>query len=320
MKGYSVMSRTVPSFLVVGAGRAGTTGLVQGLRSHPQVFVTTPKEPHYFALHGTRPDFRGPGDEESINGVAITRERDYLALYPRSGLRQTAFGEGSVSTLYYHDRALPEVMRINPEMRVVVLLREPVARAYSSFQYLRAQGREPEEDFLVALERESQRRAENWHHLWHYSAMSMYAEALGAFREHLLPGHLGIWFHDDLERDYAATFTDVLRFLDLPPVPGVGQDVPRVNISGTPRHQRLQHGIWWATDRPALRRTARAVTSWQFREALRSRLLRRDGVPEHVVQALAPAFKDDLARLRDLLGTSVEMPAWLRSSNGLSAA
>ena len=48
-----------PTFLVVGAARSGTTGLVEGLRSHPRVFVTDPKEPHYFALHRLGAAFTG---------------------------------------------------------------------------------------------------------------------------------------------------------------------------------------------------------------------------------------------------------------------
>ena len=314
------MNITVPNFLIAGAGRAGTTGLVEGLRTHPDVFVTSPKEPHYFAMHGMRPDFRGPGDEDSINQTAITREKEYLALYPRDGSAHAALGEGSVSTLYYYERALPELLRVNPEMRVVVLLREPIARAYSSFQYLRAQGREREENFLVAVEREPQRRREHWHHLWHYTSMSMYADALTAFQQQLLPGHLGVWFYDDLDRDYVGTFHNVLRFLDLPVIPGVGEDVPRVNISGKPRHQRLQQGIWWATGRPALKRATCAVTSWGFREAVRSRLIRRAGVSQDAVRALAPIFEGDLARVRDLLAPEAEMPDWLQASNQARSA
>ena len=312
------MARTVPTFLVAGAGRSGTTGLVEGLRAHPQVFVTSPKEPHYFALHGDRPDFRGPGDADSINATAVTREADYLGLYPRDGAYR-ALGEGSVSTLYYYERALPELLRINPDMRVVVLLREPVARAYSSFLYLRAQGREPEEDFLVAVAQEEQRRADNWHHLWHYTRMSLYADALAAFRDHLAPDHLGVWFHDDLERDYAATYAEILRFLDLPVLPGLGEDVPRVNISGTPRYRRLQQSLWWAAERPALRHAVRGLTSWRLREAVRARLIRREGVPEHVTRVLTPVFEDDLARVRAVLGPSQRAPSWLVAPTGAGA-
>lgn len=303
-----------PTFLVAGAGRAGTTSLVEGLRRHPDAFVTTPKEPHYLAMHGLRPDYRGPGDEQSINLTAVTQERDYLRLFP-TGTDHVALGEGSVSTLYHHERALPELLRINPEMRVVILLREPVARAYSSFQYLSGQGREPEQDFLAALRDEPRRRAAHWHHLWHYSQMSLYADAVSAFQSGLPPGHLRIWFHDDLEADYAGTLAEVVRFLGLSPVPGLGEDPARVNASGRARHPRLQQGVWWATGQPALRWSARMLTSWRFREAVRLRLIERQDVPPRIVEAVAPMFADDLARLRDVLGSSVNLPTWLREAD-----
>lgn len=312
------MAPTVPTFVVAGAGRAGTTGLVEALRAHPQAFVTTPKEPHYLAMHGSRPDFRGPGDEESINRTAVTDERAYLDLFPDDPVR-TARGEGSVSTLYYHSRAVPELLRINPDVRVVLLLREPVARAYSSFQYLRAQGREPEEDFLVALDDEPRRRADNWHHLWHYAQMSLYADAVADLTAQLRPGHLGVWFHDDLEADFAGTLAEAVQFLGLPAVPGLGEDAARVNISGTPRFHRLQQGLWWASGRPVVRRSARALTSWRFREAVRSRLITRQEVPARVVDALAPVFADDLARLREVLGPAVEVPPWLQAPRAARA-
>lgn len=304
------MAQNVPSFVVAGAGRAGTTGLVEGLRAHPDVFVTTPKEPHYLALHGTRADFRGPGDRESINATAVTRERDYRALFPEDP-RPRHLGEGSVSTLYHHERALPELLRISPEARVVVLLREPVARAWSSFCYLRAQGREPEEDFLVALDDERRRRAGGWHHLWHYDAMSRYADALAALQDALPSGHLGVWFHDDLERDYAGTLAEVTRFLGLTPADAPTTEAPRVNISGTPRYPLVQRAVTGATRSPTLRKAVRGATSWRLREAVRERLLRRDPVPVAITDEVAPRFVDDLARLRQVLPPTVAVPGWL---------
>src|SRR5688572_19388263 len=126
--------RVGPTFLVAGAGRCGTTGLVEGLRTHPDVFVTHPKEPHYFALHGQTVDFKAPGDQATINQVAVTDRDAYLALYDGAG-NARARGDGSVSTLYYYQRAIPEILAVNPEMRIVIMLREPVDRAFSSYQY-----------------------------------------------------------------------------------------------------------------------------------------------------------------------------------------
>lgn len=302
----------VPTFVVAGAGRAGTTGLLEGLRRRPDVFVTTPKEPHYLALHGTRVEFTGPGDE-SFNSEVVTSERDYRALFASAGDRP-ARGEGSVSSLYHHERAVPELLRLNPEARVVVLLREPVGRAWSSHQYLRAQGREPEPDLLRAVADEGRRTAAGWHHLWHYTAMSRYADALETLTDLLPPGRLGVWFHDDLEQDYEATLDQVADFLGLPALPHPAVDVPRVNVSGSPRHPRLQRLLWRAQGHEAARQAGRLVTTWRFREAVRGRMLRHQDVPAGVRRELAPRFADDLARLDRLLPPSTRRPGWLTGS------
>jgi len=297
-----------PTFLLVGAGRSGTTALVEGLRSHPGVFVTEPKEPHYFALHGTRPAFTGPGDAHTINRVAVTDRKEYLALYPRHH-DFVALGDGSVSTLYYHERALPEVIAVNPEMRIIVLLREPVARAYSSHQYMRARGFEPHEDFLEAVAEEDKRRAENWHHMWHYTEMSKYADAVRALRQAIPGEQLGIWFYEDLERDFTGTLHEVLRFLGVPSVGEAGEQVPRVNISGAPRFGHLQKALWWATRHDRVRSAVKATTTYRFREGVRRLVLRRDGIPTGVREALSPVFAEDLSRLGALLPGAV--PMWL---------
>lgn len=301
--------RPGPTFAVVGAARAGTTALVEGLRRHPDVFVTDPKEPHYFALHGRAPAFRGPGDDRSVNATAVTRLEDYLALYPSDA--PPARGEGSVSTLYYHRCSVPEMLRVNPDLRVIVLLREPVERAYSSFQYLRAASREPLPDFLDAVAAEPARRAEDWHHLWHYTAMSRYAEALEAVRSGLGAERVGVWFYDDLERDYEGTVGGVLAFLGLAPMPTSAQEVPRVNASGSPRVAWAHRTMAWAGERPLLRESARRLTTWRFREAVRTRLLRRSEVPVAVRRHLEPVFAPDLERLRTLLDDGRRLPAWL---------
>lgn len=309
------MTEGGPTFVVAGAGRAGTTGLLEGLRRRPDVFVTTPKEPHYLALHGRQVDFRGPGDEETLNRTAVTTERGYAALFAGAGDRP-ARGEGSVSTMYHHERAVPELLRLAPDARVVLLLREPVERAWSSHQYLRAQGREPEADFLRAVADEECRVHQRWHHLWHYTAMSHYSEAVEAMTRLLPPGHLGVWFHDDLESDYEGTLDEVAGFLGVPALPRPTDAVPRVNVSGSPRHPRLQRLVWHAQAHDVARRAGRLVTTWRFREAVRRRMLQRHAVPTEVREDLAPLFADDLARLDLLLPEHTRRPAWLLEAAG----
>ncbi len=311
---------TGPTFLVAGGARCGTTGLVEGLREHPDVAVIEPKEPHYFALHRLGAAFTAPGDEHTINRVAVTERESYLALYPAAksdGTRYTALGEGSVSTLYYPEESIPEILRLNPAMRIVVLLRDPVERAHSAYGYMRARGLEPEEDFLAAVALEEERKAAGWHHIWHYTGMSHYADDLAAFRDAFPADQLGVWFYDDLNRDYATTVAEVLTFIGVPATAADVGDVPRVNVSGQPRSRVFHELIKRATAQPALRTAVKRATSYRFREAVRRRALRSDSLPALAREQLRPVFAADLARLDALLATLLPpgraIPEWVRS-------
>jgi hypothetical protein len=304
-----------PTFLVAGAARSGTTGLVEGLRSHPQVFVTDPKEPHYFALHRLGAHFLGPGDADTINRVAVTDRDAYLRLYPTDPHSYLALGDGSVSTLYYHDESLPEILRVNPNMRIVIILRDPVERAFSSHQYMRARGFEPVEDFLAAVAQEPARKEQGWHHIWHYTSMSRYADSLAAVLATFPPEQVGVWFYENLDSDYETTVSSVLRFLAVPSAAGEGIGIPRVNISGRPRFAAIQQALWWATRHDLLRRAVKRTTTYRFRERIRRRTLQRNGVSDEARAALTPLFADDVARVRSLLDDRLgtDCPPWLQT-------
>ncbi|WP_121251074.1 sulfotransferase family protein [Nocardioides ferulae] len=307
------MTAPAPTFLVVGAGRCGTTGLIEGLRGHPDVFVTTPKEPHYFAYARQQLDFRGPGDDLAVNQASVTDPDAYLALY-RQGAGHLARGEGSVSTLYRHEQAIPEILRVAPEARIVILLREPVERAHSAFDYLSVQGHEPAASLLEAVADEDRRVAEGWQHLWHYTRMSRYADGVEAFRDAFGPDRVGVWFYDQLSADYPETLRQVLRFIGTEPRPGELDRVPVVNVSGTPRSRVVHGALQAARDHDAVRRLGKRVTTFRMREAVRRRLVARNEVAPEVRRALEPLFTDDLARLRRLLPAEGQ-PDWLRAAD-----
>lgn len=300
-----------PTFLVAGAARSGTTALVEGLRNHPQVFLTMPKEPHYFAFHGQKVNFQGPGDAATINRVAVTQHDDYLRLYPDEH-DYLALGDGSVSTLYYAENAVPEILRVNPEMRLAVILRDPADRAFSAFQYLRARGFEPHEDFMHALDEEPDRIRDNWHHLWHYTAMSRYADGLEALRTGLGSERVQVWFYDELVTDSASTISSVLRFLGVPEHTQETAAISRVNVSGTPRLAPVTRAIQWATTIEPLRQLVKRSTSFGLREFVRRHTLRPSDVPSAARARLEPLFADDLRRVAGLLGARPDAPAWLR--------
>ena len=299
---------TLPNFAVIGAARSSTTAITEALRRHPDAFVTTPKEPHYFAFAGKTLDFRGPGDGEGINTTAVTDPAAYRLLYEGSELR-LARGEGSVSTLYFYRDAIATISETNPDLRLVAVLREPVDRAFSSFQYLRVRGREPETDFATAVSLEEGRRAAGWHHLWHYTAMSRYADAVEAFLGAFGPGRLRVLFYDEVTEDPATALRQVYVHLGLDPARAPVTAAPQVNRSGVPRSVRTQTVINSLGSRPRIRFAGRRLVPFGVRERVRGWNQSSATVSPDVRAELAPLFKDDLARLEGLLGRPLP-PSW----------
>ena len=188
-----------PNFFLIGAGRSGTTFLADLLGQHPDVFLTDPKEPHFLALADTMPDFKGPGDDVTVNRLSVTRPMDYRALYETA--RETARGDASVSTLYYAERSLANLEKYFPSARVVAVFREPVERAYSAYSYLRVRGFEKAPSFQEAVAQELRGERRRWQHLWQYIDMGRYGSQLRPFIETLGPDRVHVTFYDWLSRD-----------------------------------------------------------------------------------------------------------------------
>lgn len=120
--------RPLPDFVVVGAQRCGTTSLFRALIAHPQIARPTfHKGINYFDLNYTRglDWYRGhfPIDRRHQPG-----EDGSLVYFEASGY------------YVYHPFAMERMARDLPGVRVVVMLRDPVERAYSAYEHERARG------------------------------------------------------------------------------------------------------------------------------------------------------------------------------------
>lgn len=298
---------TRPNFAVVGAARAGTTALCEAIRAHPHGFLSHPKEPHFLALGGARPAFTGPGDEAGINAISVTEQDRYLELFGGSE-RATARGEGSVSSLYYAETAAPRLAGLAPEAKVVVCLRDPVDRAFSSWQYLRALGHEPEDDFATALGLEPERIAAGWHHLWHYRGVSTYLPGVAGFLRHFPREQVLVLTYDELQANPHGTLTTLFNFLGLQPIQGEG--LARVNSSGEVRSASVQRALSRLREVPVIRGAVKSVLPYAVRERIRQANLRTTSVDPQLRRVLSAEFAPDLAAVEELLAQ--RLPAWGR--------
>ena len=129
---------SLPTFVIVGAQKCGTSSLSATLRLHPQIFMSRPKELHFF-------------DNRFDRGLDWYAEQ----FTPRP--RQLAAGEGSPNYLY-HPEAPRRIAESLPEVQLIVMLRDPAKRAYSHYWHTQRLGAETV-DFETALTLEPQRIA-----------------------------------------------------------------------------------------------------------------------------------------------------------------
>ena len=294
-----------PQFLIIGAARSGTTALYQYLAEHPGLFLTEPKEPHYFALAGTTPAFTGPGDRQTINRLAVTDREAYLRLY-REARPDQVRGEASVSTMYYAE-AVSRVREMVPDARLVCMLRDPVDRAFSAYGFMRTRGWEPCATFEEALADEPRRIAEGWHHIWHYTGMSRYGEQLRQVLEVFPREQLLVLRHEDLTADPDAVLGRVYAHLGVAPVPRTV--APDPHRSGEPRSRFLGRVV--STHHP-LKKLLSPLVPMSLRRRLRRQIVARNIVrttyrPE-TRRELVQTFGPDLDLLEQLTG--LDVAAW----------
>ena len=210
--------RPLPDALVLGAQRAGTTALYAYLRCHPDVLGPPWKEVNYF-------DRRYAFGEAWYRGNFPAQLR--LARIRRRG-REPVVAEASPGYLF-HPLAPERARALVPGARLVALVRDPVARAYSHYQHEVALGREPL-SFAEAIEQEERRMQGELERMladpgyfsfawwnWTYVARGLYAEQLERWLALFPREQLLVVASEDLRDRPGKTFARVLAHVGAPP-------------------------------------------------------------------------------------------------------
>ncbi len=269
-----------PDFLVIGAQRCGTTLLHRLLVRHPEVYVPQHrKEVHFFDHHYGR-------------GESWYREH-----FPvdRDGL--TAIGE--VSPSYLADPRVPDrILEFDPNMHLIVLLRNPVERVWSAFHHRRRVDREARtfsefiREDLDALKRGN------------------YAEQLSRYREQFSRQQLLVVILEDLVRDPDAPLAELQRFLGLrePWKIDHAELAPKVNENFVVRYPRLYRGARSA-GQVLTHRLDQGRAAGRVKRSRAMSLFRRGEIVETMSPRdrsyLTAYYAADVAHLGDELGLDV---------------
>lgn len=305
----------LPDFLIIGAPKAGSTALHNALEQHPQLFLSTPKEPKYFLTGGQRPrrtHHRGPGDAHSAQEWVWRRDR-YERLFdaaPAGALK------GESTPFYLWDEAAhARIAATVPHAKLIAVIRDPVDRAHSNWAHLRSDGLEPEADFRRACDLEPDRVGRGWAPFWRYLELGRYGEQLESLFMHVPREQVHVLRYRQLSDEPARTLDQIATFLGVEP--GVVGTIPGSNVVPYAGPGMVNDGL-----RRAIRGGAALagfVPPKAWRQAQRPLLAalhrgnaHRPRLDVAVRRELVARFTDDVALLERLLGGNFQ--DWLGDS------
>ncbi len=210
--------RVLPDFIVIGAQKCGTWTLYHNLSQHPAMFPATRKEVHYF-------------DHAYTGGTRLYRAHfpTLLAKWKARLGQPGHFVTGEASPFYiYHPQVPERIHRLLPEVKLIALLRDPVARAYSHYQQEILKQRETL-SFAEAIDREEERLAGEWERVlrepeyrsvplrvFSYVSRGRYAEQLERWFRFFRRDQFLILSSEAFRARPAETFDTITRFLEMP--------------------------------------------------------------------------------------------------------
>lgn len=162
-------------FLVIGAQKAGTSALHRYLSRHPELFLPEKKELHFF----DNEEFPWPGSSKDWD--APVEQDPYRSYHQAFSGAQRGQRWGEVTPIYmYWGPSIARIYRYNPSIKLVIVLRNPITRAFSHWNMERRRGAESL-DFLDALVSERERCRPGWpnqHRVFSYADRGHYSGQL----------------------------------------------------------------------------------------------------------------------------------------------
>lgn len=193
-----------PNFFIVGAPKCGTTALYRFLENHPQVFLSDPKEVNFFSKKEL--------EEQSLyyQDFKPKNENEYLNLFKNVDTQHKIIGEASVSYLFYPEVA-SRIHSFNPDSKIVILLRDPVVRAWSHYLMDKRLGLVKKE-LMEIFQSEKERDKLNFQQ---YFLLGNYASQVEKYLELFGKKNVKIFFTEELKNKRDTIITELYRFLGI---------------------------------------------------------------------------------------------------------
>jgi Sulfotransferase family len=297
----------MPNFLVFGAAKSGTTSVYKYLQQHPDILMSSFKEPGFFAFEGEHPILNGPGAQKWVDRWVVSDLAAYQELFANYQ-GEKAIGDASPYYIYY-EKTPHTIKKYAPEMKLIAILREPVDRAFSNYVWALRDRAESLTDFAEALAVEESRIKDNWGPKWHYKNQGFYYQQLKPYYDMFPREQIKIYLYDDLVGDSVKVMQDIFTFLEVDAnfQPNMSK---RHNTSKLTRNQAWQKFL----DKPNIFKSAiKPFLSEKFRQNIKQNAKEKNSykpkLDENLRQELKVEYRDNIVQLQDLIQQDLSL--WL---------
>src|ERR671923_118596 len=290
-----------PNFFIVGAQRAGTTSLYHYLKKIPGVYMSRVKEPSYFAPNFVRRD----------PGRFLRGKEEYLSLFENA---RGYIAVGEASPMYLWDPDAPKLIQQTvPHARIIMILRDPIERAYSHYLIKKKYRGGMKSSFYDELMRDykSQEKLDGRSRL--YVEPGMYHEQVKRYFDIFGNEQVKVIIFEEFAQHTVQTVNEVLAFL------GVNYTVRAIteqyNAYSVPRGPLA---LWIFSFFRWLR--ARNIKTYKiatlpshalmksFPEKMFFKRKQKPKIEPKAIKFLQEIYHDDVIRLQSLLGRSLPWP------------
>ena len=281
-----------PDFMVVGGVKCGTTSLYYYLQAHPQI-CTPCKESYLFTPCLNR---------ETKSSKKRYSESEYRELFDESATEKTlASGEVSSIYLYCYEEVIPEIKRILGDIKIIMVLRNPIDRAYSHYSYFARDIRD-ERTFEEAVQEEI--RGKKLLRPLQYVGMGLYSSQVKAYLDNF--SLVKVILFDELVQGTENVLADIYNFIgvDASHVTDTGKVY---NASGMPKCRWLQHLLFKPTPfkmklrEIIVRHIIPEEKFVRFIETARQKNLRKVPISDETRYSLFNYYQSDIEKLETLL-------------------
>ena len=220
----------MPDVFILGSTKCATTSLYNQLMQHTGVSKTKRKEPHYHFAKVFGDKFLGPADNDTVAQMFVTGDSDYADLYEPNKLSI----DGSAMSIE-DPRVVELIHQEYPNAKFIIMLRNPVERAFSAYSHLIRDARETR-SFREAIEHELSGERAGYLPIWHNVKSSRYVQATQHARR-LLGDNLMVIDYREYAKNNQVLMDKVAAFIGLDSIEWQ-QDF--ANRSGVPRSKTFQ--------------------------------------------------------------------------------